>query len=421
MARYFPDWIAAYLEYTEHSEAPDVFHKWTAIATIAGALRRRVHVNMGYFKWYPNFFICFVAPPGIVSKSTTAEIGMSLLREVGGINFGPSAITWQALVTCLAESREDYPSGDGEYTPMCAVTYVASELGTLFPEKDTQIITVLTDLWDGREASFEKATKKDGVEVVVNPWLQMIGCTTPSWVAENWNTYFIGGGFSSRTLFVYANLKRQLVAYPQLRKNSKHNRLREKLVEDLKEISLLAGEYRLTEEAFAWGEEWYRRHFDADNPLQHNPLTAGYFSRKQTHLHKTAMVLAASRGPEMWLAKKDLERAEREISLLEPNIPAVFGQMNREGISAHMATILAVVHNHGSITKTALYRQFITKIGVRTFEEAVDGLLQSGLIRLSGSAAGILVTFAGEEVVKRVLERQEDSPPPLPGGEGNVD
>jgi len=81
-------------------------HFWTGVSTLAGALRRKVWVDMGYFKWFPNFYIILVAPPGIVSKSTTAGIGMSLLRQVPDIQFGPDVITWQALVQSFAESTK---------------------------------------------------------------------------------------------------------------------------------------------------------------------------------------------------------------------------------------------------------------------------------------------------------------------------
>lgn len=75
---------------------------------IAGALRRKVWIDQAYFKWYSNFYIIpLVAPPGIVSKSTTAGIGMSILREVPGVNFGPDVVTWPAFVEAFAPKPVD--------------------------------------------------------------------------------------------------------------------------------------------------------------------------------------------------------------------------------------------------------------------------------------------------------------------------
>ena len=114
--RNYPNWIDAYLDYSKHSEAPKNFHLWTAVSVIAGALRRHVWLDMKYFQWTPNMYIIFVAPPGIVSKSTTANIGMDLLRQVEGVKFGPDAVTWQALVHELQESKEMFHLVDGDDT-----------------------------------------------------------------------------------------------------------------------------------------------------------------------------------------------------------------------------------------------------------------------------------------------------------------
>ena len=104
--RIFPNWIQAYMAHSAHSESPDTFHFWTAVSTIAGALRRRVWIDNKYFQWTPNFYIVFVAPPGIAAKTTTINIGMNLLRRVPGVHFGPNSVTWQALIEAFARSTE---------------------------------------------------------------------------------------------------------------------------------------------------------------------------------------------------------------------------------------------------------------------------------------------------------------------------
>jgi hypothetical protein len=76
------------------------------------------------------FYIILVAPPGIVSKSTTAGIGMSLLKKVPDIKFGPDVVTWQALVTAFAESTMSFEY-QGEFYPMSALTIESSEFGNL--------------------------------------------------------------------------------------------------------------------------------------------------------------------------------------------------------------------------------------------------------------------------------------------------
>src|SRR5215831_7830383 len=102
-------------------------HFWCGVSAVAGAIRRKAYIEMGYFRWYPNFYIILVAPPGIVSKSTTASIAMRLLRQVPGVKFGPDVVTWQALVTAFAEAQELFDVGNGNLETMSAITIESSE------------------------------------------------------------------------------------------------------------------------------------------------------------------------------------------------------------------------------------------------------------------------------------------------------
>ena len=104
MSRNYPDWLAAFQEYSSYGEAPKRMYFWTGVSTIAGALRRHVWVDMGHFQWYPNLYVILVAPPGVVAKTTTADIGMDLLRQVPGVAFGPSVVSWQALVQAFGQA-----------------------------------------------------------------------------------------------------------------------------------------------------------------------------------------------------------------------------------------------------------------------------------------------------------------------------
>lgn len=214
--RNYADWLTAFMDYASYGEAPRHLYFWTGVSAIAGALRRKVWIDQAYFKWFPNFYIILVAPPGIVSKSTTAGIGMSLLRKVPGIKFGPDVVTWPALVSAFADATEGFEYGGAIHT-MSALTLESSEFGNLLNPQDKDMVDLLVALWDGKPGTFEKKTKHSGNDTIENPWINLIACTTPSWIAGNFPEYMIGGGFTSRCIFVYADQKAKYVAYPGLR------------------------------------------------------------------------------------------------------------------------------------------------------------------------------------------------------------
>jgi hypothetical protein len=377
--RLLNDWIKEYMEYSRISEAPDNFHFWTAIGTIAGALRRHVWMDQKIFSWFPNFYIIFVAPPGVVSKSTTASIGMNILRDVPGIQFGPDSSTWQALVQSLSNAAEAFEYAE-EYHSMSAITVAASEFGTFLDPHNREMIDVMTDLWDGK-ATFEKMTKTQGSDMIINPWINVLACTTPSWIANNFPDYMIGGGFLSRCIFVYGKKKRHLIAYPGDWATAADEALREKLVHDLEIIATqMIGEFTMTDEAKEWGIAWYEDHC---NKLLQAKVESfrDYAVRKQTHMHKIAMVLSASQKNDLIIERETLQVAEQVLSQAEIQMTDVFKHIGStpEGMAIH--EVVAMVTATGGIEVQELYQQFMGKFTAQQFQQIMESCIISGQVR----------------------------------------
>ncbi len=391
MSRNFPNFINGYIDYTDNLEAPLIFHLWTGIATVAGALRGKCWIDMGYFKWKPNFFVVFVAPPGIVSKSTTLNVGMGLLRQVEGIHFGPESATWQAVTDAFREAEEVVAQiGD----KMSALTIVASELGTFLDPKNREMIDILNDLWDGRSVPWQRRTKGEGTTEIQNPWLNFAGCTTPAWIQENFPQYAIGGGFTSRTVFVYGEEKRSLIAYPKLEMDALGNQYptdRLKLINDLRKISTLAGEFILTNEAIEWGKVWYAEHWKSAPQHLNLELYGGYVARKQTHIHKLAMVLSAAERDDMTIQPHDLSRAHDLITSLEPSFAKVFSALADNKEVHYLASLIKIVERHQKILKTELWRLMMHVMTYDQFEHSLRGALLSERVREFAHPSGLML------------------------------
>lgn len=399
MNRNIPNWIQGYVEYTKHMEAPDLFHMWTAIGTIAGALRGKVWIDMGYFKWKPNFFIILVAPPGIVSKSTTLGVGMSLLRELESIHFGPDSVTWQALTESFIEAQESVK----DVGPMAAITIAASELGTFLDPTNREMIDVLCDLWDGRNVPWKRRTKGEGLSEIKNPWLNFLGCTTPGWLEENFPEYAIKGGFTSRTVFVYADAKRELIAYPSQRMKAfkaEFATLKRYLINDLKSISNISGEYHLSAEAFAWGEKWYAKHWNPNSNSHMDKEThGGYLARKQTHIHKTAMVLAAAISDERIITPHHLTQADFLVTQLEKQMINVFRHISDNRDALVSMQLLDIIRNmpKQEIMKKALWKVMIYRCAWDEFERCVRGLITADFVKEKTVGTAILLLLSSQD------------------------
>lgn len=399
--RHFGDWLTAYCEFTEDSESPMNFHFWTGIATVAGALRRRVWIDMRKFMWTPNFYIILVAPAGIAAKSTSISIGMTLLSKLPtdvGIHFGPESMTWQKLADSLAKSTEYVKyidnAGATQMQSMSALTCGVSELGTFLTMDDDKQLSFLIRMWDGGDATFIHSTKASGNVEVKSPWLNVIAATTPTWLAQNFPAVAIGGGLASRILFVHGEVKRKLIPYPdEVIQSAQYKERQKKLVEDLKQIALLAGPYTLMDEARDWGRQWYHDWHNGKRPPHlASDKYSGYHARKQTHIHKVAMVVAAARRDELYITKQDLTIAEGLVSKLEKEMLKAFESIGQSEVARaihEMTKLLSA--SGGKLRSDQLSALCYKTMRPQIFKEALDTGVGSGIFHTNGRDGGLSV------------------------------
>jgi hypothetical protein len=413
MTRHHSDFLSAYTEaFGARSEAPERFHFWAAVSAIGGVLRRRVYIDEGTYRYYPNFYVLLVAPPGVVKKSTTIGIAKGLLRRVPGINIGADCATWQAFVEEVANAQDFFADGDDPQADLidqvhnitCAITHVISEFGTFFDPNDRIMVNILTELFDCKiDDSFRKATKTQGDDNIMNPFVNMLAGTTPRWVQDNFRGRFGGWGLSSRIMFLYADHPEQSIAYPHKVWVDKYERVVEGLSEDLIEISKLCGRVTLTPDAEAFGEDWYKYHCDRIVTLNanphHDPWLSYYLARKFDHVHKLALVLSASRGHSLRVELSDIETAVERCGQIEDELAKIF--RSRETASREVninmtawAEIAAAIKSHEYVTvrwfrshtvrlmtygqSRALFDQLISSRWLTVEAGPEDGILRFG-------------------------------------------
>lgn len=382
--RQLHDWLSVFVESTKWGESPTYMYFWVGVATVAAALRRQVWIPMGSFLWYPNLYTLLVAPPGVVQKSSTADLGLvQLLKKIPTIHFGPSTLTWQSLYDAFAEVGEEVQISPTEVITQHALVINSSEFGITLNPKDTEMIDQLVHCWDGREMA--KRTRKDGLLVIPTPCLNILACTTPAWIAENMPRYLIGGGLTSRMIFVYADTKERFIAYPFKHMPPDWGEKQAKLIHDLEKITQLKGAFTLTPEALAWGEEWYEHFHKVESKKLDPTLIGGYIARKQTLVHKVAMILSASQGDSMEITLTHLQRAEGAISELEKSMPMVYSKIGLTKEANMGEKVIAFLERyHGKAPWTLLYQYMHRDFpNVDEAQEILYGMIQAGYININ--------------------------------------
>lgn len=378
--RNYDDWLDAFVQYASIGEAPLDVLWWVGVSTIAGALRRRVWIDQSTFKWYPNFYVVTVANPGIISKTTTANVGFGLLKQIDGINFGPDIMSWQALVQHMGTIGQSFEDSAGGHYDMSAVTCAIDEYGTFIDPYDRAQIDNLTALWDGKEGTLWKASKTQGHDRLINPWLNIFANTTPKWLETNFPESFLGSGFMSRHIFIFAEGKRQKIAYPSENTPPGWRRQGDLLVQDLEKIADIAGPFHMTRDAIEWGTKWYEDHWNRFEHASRERL--GFPARKQTHLHKLAMVISAARGDFPHITRQHLIAADAALATVEPGIRRILGVIGNTNITRASREIVEAMELEGkAVSKRELYgKYFFRRLSMREFEEALNGAVGAGYV-----------------------------------------
>ena len=204
-----------------------------------------------------------------------------------------------------------------------------------------------------------------------NVFCNMIAGTTPQWLKDSMPPHAIGGGFTSRILFVYQEKPEKLIPFPTI--SDEMRRLREVLTGELKVVARLRGEYKLTKDAREWYGNWYTKVFQPE--ITPYASLDGYYGRKHDTLLKVAMCLSASKSNNMMIDEIELKMALRAMNKNEKFLPRTLNliQMTDEG--EEKEKVLRVIGRRGVINHVYLMQQVSYCMGVKRLEEVLTDLI----------------------------------------------
>lgn len=360
------NWLTDFGRWTlPRSEAPETFIFWTGLFTLASALRRHVEIPKTLFgSWSasPNLYILFIAKAGKARKSTTANYSEELIDELGHITKSPELITKESLLTTLVKSDDS------------AMSILAPEFGEFMVKSGPEMYGFLTNMFDGKR-KITASTLSRGVEFAERPCVNLLGATTPEWVAENMPASVIGGGFASRVIFIFEERVRRRQLYYESLDYDALEKIRLNLVSDLDHIARnINGEFRIEEDAKEFMEQWYHDHADA--PSDSDANLAGYFERKPAHIHKVAMLVHIAYSDELVLNIGDFKQAIKLLEQVETKLPDTFQAIGRNPYTLDLKNMVEWVKAKGRVTERELKRKFYS---VAARPEDLDALIKSAI------------------------------------------
>ena len=387
--RYSGNWLTTLLDYTKKQESPEKFHIWSGLSVISAALGRRCWLHRGYAPVFPNQYIILVGESALCRKTTAANISVDMFKRTKK-DLMIEKLTPAYLCQHLAECGKADTFGD-------SATYIYSpELSNLIGMGAYQsgLVSLLTTLYDC-PSEMESRTKGAGVDIIRNACLNILGATTMDWMSSSLPGDTVEGGFTGRVIFGVGEEPKEKNAWLVLTREEMQ--LRELLTHDLMIISTLRGEFKVTDEARDFYEEWYMKENNSDEDMRLLP----YYGRKGTHVLKVAMAFAVAESNDLVIDVLHIDSALNALKSAEENMTYAFRGVAFSKVAKDTDRILRQIEKAGGQMEHAiLLKNNYCFLSAKEFEEVMRTLQESNLVQQ--------VLMAGGKRIYNTIKRKKE-------------
>lgn len=303
------DFLNDFVQATDHLPSPRVFRWWAGVACVASVLGRDTYTALIKNEpLYPNHFIVLVADAA-GGKSWAINKAMKLMHGFGQVAFSGDAPTPEALNKKMGGKGGWFDGSDDAKGR--SFNLLAPEITTLLPDPEQRWwFQELAVLWDCPEV-FERPTKTQGVDVIQNPYVNLLAGAQPYFFAEGLPKNINELGLPSRMIYVFSDEEFEIDYDAQ-----PDEAAMARAYKNLARIARVNKYCPMEPEAMEAFKAWER-----GGRLPSVPgvgLSKAYSTRRNMHLGKLALIVAMSRHPERTvITREDLEIAMAELFATE--------------------------------------------------------------------------------------------------------
>jgi hypothetical protein len=282
----------------------------------------------------------------------------------------------------IENSALDELMEDGTQLRHSSLNIISKEFESFLGQKkeNTRMLTALTDLFDC-PADWSSRTRHGPSNKIIRPWINLLAATTPDSLANSLPASAIGGGLTSRVLFIWADKKKKRIAIPEM--SADERVLVEKLEKDLYQISRISGGYKMTPECKIKWVDWYNA-YDEDESGKRicvDTSFSAWYSRKPTYIMKLSILRAASTSQKLIITWEHIEQAIQAIEQVEQTMGNAFKAIGRSDITAEVDSVLQIIINFQVISEKQLMTIIWRDIDANKFENVIDTLIKTGQVR----------------------------------------
>lgn len=387
--------IGTFLEFSDGLSTCARFRFFSWCCVIGAAINNKVWVHRGdpelLPKLFPNPWVLLLAPPGRGTKTTIINMVCDLLMEAcPEVRIIADKITPESLLASLSVPA-DIDKDSIVIGPTDATGLIKAPEASVFFGKQQYnlgLVSLITDLYDYRE-EWKSSTIRRGKDVLRNVCISILAGSTPTWLQTMLPQDAFTGGFMARFIIVEMPLnylKRE--AFP----TKPSNLTRKKLIDMLREISVIEGEFK-------WSNTGARKYKEIYENVEitGDPQIDSYREREFDQLLKLAMILAINEK-KLILEEHHFTQALKIFNFLMRDIGERIIRLTTHPRMALVQLIEDVVKLNGRISEDELLSQMYRYLshGTQQFYEALMILRKSKKIRLSGNLqTGVFIEYAG--------------------------
>lgn len=392
-----------YFRYTEKTEPPMVFHRWSLMSCLAASLGRQFYLPFADFRIFTNMYVMLIGDPG-TRKSTAIKTGKRILSASGYDKFSAERTSKEKFLLDLEGVEDDTGSVKDASTVMRnlfgddyanadprEVFVVADEFNEFVGSGNLEFLSLLGSLWDWDDpvAPFKQRLKTSRSVSIFQPTINILSGNTHAGFAEAFPPQTLGQGFLSRLILVFGESSGKKFAFPEKPPDS----LKQQLIDEFMEIKTqVSGEASLTGKARDMLQTIYHS-FEGleDARFKH------YSTRRYTHLLKLCLLTAAAsrrteiRAEDVLFANTLLTYTEHRM----PNAMGEFGKAKNADVAARLISVLSDAK--GPMDTPALWKQVQSDLDKpEDLNKLLAGLVQGGKIQYvsrtkTGNAQGYLI------------------------------
>jgi hypothetical protein len=396
------NWVLAYSDAIDKlSEAPVAYNVWCSLSVISAVLKKRVWIKRGTYKIYPNQYIVLVGPPG-VGKGTAIHPAHKFVKDSNPplANYISDRVTAPKIIEKLAAGFNTVSVINGALVGGVEASAVlqATELPTFLGSSDW-MLSFLCDAWDRGE--FEYDTKGKGTHIVKGMCVSLIGACVPDFI-RNLNRdsgSAISGGFTARTIFVFANDKSKSLVWPSGFEDSASGKIiASDLQNDLEHISKLSGECTWTKTSAVLFERFYNSIKVEDDD---SDVVRHFKARQNIHVLKVAMCLSAASRDDLIIDDYCIQTAIALVDGVLKTLDITFRGVGESPLAEATAKIMAYIDRRGLCTRAQMIKDNYRHVTTEDLDRIIYTLI--GIHYMEGYIQG------GKQYYKLLTAKQQQA------------